>query len=140
MHPHIKVYIHTKLTDNCNEIGNLTCVVSSIMSKGNESDIIVMGDFNPDGSYFDEDDTNPFRDLQYTLAINNTWYAITKTGWTYDLIVLGNQICLLEFIQDRAQVFYFHGVYNLFNPEFVQDVSDQYPVYAEYWNDLLDDD
>ena len=104
------------------------------MNKGNESDIIVMGDFNTDGSCFDEDDTSPFRDLLYT------WDTITKTGWTYDLIMLGNQTCPYEFIQDSAQVFYLDEVYNLCNPEFIQDVSDHYPVYAEYWNDLLDDD
>jgi len=134
------VGIHTKPTDAYNEIGNLTSVVTSIMNKGNESDIIVMGDFNADGTYFDEDDTSSFKDPQYTWIINNTWDTMTKTGWTYDRIVLGTQTCSYEYIQDSAQVFYFDEAYNLIDPEFVQDVSDHYPVYAEYWNDLLDDD
>jgi len=134
------VGIHTKPTDACNEIGNLTSVVTSIMNKGNESDIIVMGDFNADGTYFDEDDTSSFKDPQYTWIINNTWDTMTKTGWTYDRIVLGTQTCSYEYIQDSAQVFYFDEAYNLIDPEFVQDVSDHYPVYAEYWNDLMDDD
>jgi len=134
------VGIHTKPTDAYNEIGNLTSVVTSIMNKGNESDIIVMGDFNADGTYFDEDDTSSFKDPQYTWIINNTWDTMTKTGWTYDRIVLGTQTCSYEYIQDSAQVFYFDEAYNLIDPEFVQDVSDHYPVYAEYWNDLMDDD
>jgi len=134
------VGIHTKPTDACNEIGNLTYVFNSIMNKGNESDIIVMGDFNADGTYFDEDDPSPFKDSQYTWTINNTWNTMTKTGWTYDRIVMGNQTCSYEYIQNSAQVFYFDEAYSLCDPEFVQDVSDHYPVYAEYWNDLVDDD
>ena len=134
------VGIHTKPSDAENEIGNLTHVYSSILNKGNESDIIVMGDFNADGSYFDEDEPNPFKESQYTWIINNTWDTMTKTGWTYDRIVLGNQTYSYEYIQDSAQVFYFDTAYSLNDTEFVHDVSDHYPVYAEYWNDLMDDD
>ena len=54
----VLVGIHTKPDDAYNEIGNLTLVVSSIQTANpNEHDIIVMGDFKADGTYFDEDDT-----------------------------------------------------------------------------------
>jgi len=48
----VLVGIHTKPDDAYNEIGNLTVVVPSILAANpNEKDVIVMGDFNADGSY-----------------------------------------------------------------------------------------
>jgi deoxyribonuclease-1-like protein len=63
----VLVGIHTKPDDAYNEIGNLTSVVSSILTANpNEKDIMVMGDFNADGTYFDEDSTsNMFRSSEY---------------------------------------------------------------------------
>jgi hypothetical protein len=46
-----------------------------------------MGDFNADGSYFDEDSTSDLD--EYAWVIDDSIYAITKsTDYTYDRIVL----------------------------------------------------
>ena len=84
------VGIHTKPSDAYSEISNLTLVVASIQeAKPDERDIIVMGDFNADGSYFDEnDDSCPLRAPQFHWLITNDMDTMTKTDYTYDRIVI----------------------------------------------------
>ena len=138
----VLVGIHTKPDDAYNEIGNLTSVVSSIQSANpNEYDIIVMGDFNADGSYFDEDDTsNLFKASEYNWIITNSMDTMVKTNYTYDRIVLLGATLNHEYYADSAQVFYFDQAYGLNNQTFVSEVSDHYPVFAQYKTNLFDDD
>jgi endonuclease/exonuclease/phosphatase family metal-dependent hydrolase len=134
------VGIHTKPDDAENEIGNLTAVVSSILQLNpNETDIIVMGDFNADGSYYDEEACTPFRDDE-TWIITNDMNTMTKTDWTYDRIVHTNQTSTHEYKNNTATVYYFDQEYNITDTTLIKAVSDHYPVYAEYYNDLPDDD
>jgi endonuclease/exonuclease/phosphatase family metal-dependent hydrolase len=136
------VGIHTKPDDAYNEIGNLTLVVSSIQAaKPNEKDIIVMGDFNADGTYFDEDDTsNLFKASEYKWLIRNDMDTMVKTDYTYDRIVVLDATFNHEYDANTAQVFYFDQVYGLNNQTFVSEVSDHYPVFAQYKTNLVDDD
>jgi len=138
----VLVGIHTKPDDAYNEIGNLTSVVSSIQTaNSNEHDIIVMGDFNADGSYFDEDDiSNLFKTSEYNWIITNDMDTMVKTDYTYDRIVLLDATLNHEYDADSAQVFYFDQAYGLNNQTFVSEVSDHYPVFAQYKTNLLDDD
>ncbi len=136
------VGIHAKPDDASNEVGNLTLVVSSILSSDlGERDIIVMGDFNADGSYLDEDDeSNPFKSSDYLWVISNEMDTMTKTDWTYDRIVLLDATYSSEYINGSAQVFYFDAWLGITDEELVWDVSDHYPVYAEFKTGLADDD
>ncbi|GAI20714.1 unnamed protein product, partial [marine sediment metagenome] len=86
------VGIHIKPDDATSEIGHLVDVVDSILVKSpNEKDVIVMGDFNADGSYFNEsDNTNPFKSSKYRWVITNDMDTMTKTDWTYDRMVMMN--------------------------------------------------
>ena len=138
----VLVGIHTKPDDAYNEIGNLTSVVSSIQTENpNERDIIVMGDFNADGSYFDEDDTsNPFKASEYNWLITDGMDTMVKTDYTYDRIVVLNVTLSHEYDVGTAQVFYYDQVYGLNNQTFVSEVSDHYPVFAQYKINLSDDD
>jgi len=138
----VLVGIHTKPDDAYNEIGNLTFVVSSIqVANPNEKDIIVMGDFNADGSYFDEDDTsNLFKASEYNWLITNDMDTMVKTDYTYDRIVVLDTTFNHEYDAGTAQVFYFDQVYGLNNQTFVSQVSDHYPVFAQYKTSRLDDD
>lgn len=138
----VLVGIHTKPDDAYNEIGNLTLVVSSIQtSKPEEKDIIVMGDFNADGSYFDESATsNPFKDSQYHWLITDNMDTMVKTDYTYDRIVILDTTLGHEHDAGTAHVFYFDQVYGLKNQTFVGEVSDHYPVFAQYQTNLVDDD
>lgn len=138
----VLVGIHTKPDDAYNEIGNLTLVVSSIQtSKPEEKDIIVMGDFNADGSYFDESATsNPFKASQYHWLITDNMDTMVKTDYTYDRIVILDTTLGHEYDAGTAHVFYFDQVYGLKNQTFVGEVSDHYPVFAQYQTNLVDDD
>jgi deoxyribonuclease-1-like protein len=138
----VLVGIHTKPDDAYNEIGNLTLVVSSIQTlQPEEKDIIVMGDFNADGSYFDEDATsNPFKASQYHWLISDNMDTMVNTEYTYDRIVILNTTLSHEYDAGTAQVFYFDQVYGLNNQTFVGEVSDHYPVFAQYKTNLVDDD
>ena len=134
--------IHTKPEDAYNEIGNLTSVVSSIQTaKPKEKDIIIMGDFNADGSYFNEDDTsNLFKASEYNWIITNDIDTTVKTDYTYDRIVVLDTTLNHEYDAGTAQAFYFDQAYGLTNQTFVEKISDHYPIFAQYKTNLEDDD
>ncbi len=134
--------IHIKPDDADSEIAHLADVVDSILNKNpNEKDIIVMGDFNADGSYFDEDTTsNTFKSFPYHWIITNDMDTMTKTGWTYDRIVIRDSTLNYEYIPNSAEVFYFDQEYGITDQDFVVKVSDHYPIYARFRTDLGDDD
>lgn len=138
----ILVGVHTKPEDAYNEIGNLTSVVSFIQGvRPGEKDIIVMGDLNADGRYFDEDDvSNPFSASGFYWIITNNMDTMTGTDYTYDRIVLLNATWNHEYIAGTASVFYFDQKYGMDNATIVSEISDHYPVFAEYRTDLADDD
>jgi hypothetical protein len=136
------VGIHTKPDDAYAEIGNLTLVVQYLLeTRPEERDIIVLGDLNADGSYFDEEDpSNPFKSQIFFWVVTNEMDTMTKTDWTYDRIVMLNETYHHEYINGGAQVFYFDLEYGLDDEELVWEISDHYPVYAEFRTNLVDDD
>ena len=138
----ILVGIHTKPSDAYSEISNLTLVISSIQeAKPNERDIIVMGDFNADGSYFDEDDVScPLRAPQFHWLITNDMDTMTETDYTYDRIVILKETLNHEYVEGSAGVFCFDQEYGISNTTFVGEISDHYPVVAGYVTGLADDD
>lgn len=136
------VGIHTKPDDARSEIGNLTNVVRSVLSKdATEKDIIVLGDFNADGRYFNESDrTSPFKTSEYFWVITNDMDTMIKTDYTYDRIVLMNATFRYEYLEESAAVFHFDMKYAISNATLVEEVSDHYPIYAEFSTDPPDDD
>jgi len=136
------VGIHTKPDDAPKEIGNLTVVVASILAGApDEGDVIVLGDLNADGDYFDEGGTsNPLQAAEYIWVVTDDMDTMTKTDWTYDRIILLNGTYSHEYVDGSTQVFYFDQAYGIADEELVWDVSDHYPVYAEFATGLADDD
>ena len=134
--------IHTKPDDAPQEIGNLTLVVASVLAENpDEADVIILGDLNADGSYFDEEGTsNPLQAPEYRWAVTDEMDTMTKTDWTYDRIILLDDTHGHEYVDGSVQVYYFDQIYGITNMELVWNVSDHYPVYAEYATDLTDDD
>ncbi len=134
------VGIHAKPDDAVSEIASLTLVFDSIKAGQLEQDIIAMGDFNADGSYYDEDDdTQPLRDSIYGWTVSNEVDTMTKTDWTYDRIVMLDSTYSNEYVMDSTAVYLFNQVHGL-NQSFTEDVSDHFPVYAEFRVDGPDDD
>jgi len=134
------VGIHSKPDDAENEIGSLTLIFDAIKTSQDDQDIIVLGDFNADGSYYDEDDsTQPLMDPMYYWTVSNDVDTMTKTDWTYDRIVMLDSTYSSEYVMDSTGVYYFNDVYGL-NQSFTEEVSDHFPVYAEFRVDGPDDD
>jgi len=136
------VGIHTKPDDAPQEIGNLTLVIASILAADpDEADIIILGDLNADGSYFNEDATsNPLQAPEYHWTVTDEMDTMTKTDWTYDRIILLDATYSHEYLDASTQVYYFDLALGIVDEEFVWDVSDHYPVYAKFATDLEDDD
>jgi deoxyribonuclease-1-like protein len=96
-----------------------------------EGDFIVMGDFNADCSYFNENSQSSLRSSDYFWVINNSVDTTTKsTDCTYDRIIITNP-AKTDFTGE-AGVFRFDTVYNLSYNSTIA-VSDHYPVYASFW-------
>lgn len=96
-----------------------------------EDDFIVLGDFNADGSYFDEDESSSLSTGAYCWLINNSMDTTTKASdCTYDRIVISDST-MSEFTGNSG-VFRYDLEYNLSYDETVA-VSDHYPVYGEFW-------
>jgi len=133
--------IHVKPDDAEAEIGELVNVFNSTLAKeAGERDIIIMGDFNADGSYFDEDGASPLKAEEFSWIITNDMDTMTKTDWTYDRIVMTDATFEHEYVANSAAVFYFDDEYGIDDQELVEYVSDHYPVYAEFRTGLQDDD
>ncbi|KKL98891.1 hypothetical protein LCGC14_1819880 [marine sediment metagenome] len=85
----VLINIHTKPDDAENEIGYLPDVIADVFPHLNEMDVICLGDFNADGSYFDEDTyTTIFPSSQYNWLITNSIdTTVAASDNTYDRIV-----------------------------------------------------
>ena len=134
------VGIHAKPDDAVNEIGSLTLVFDAIMAEQDDQDIIALGDFNADGSYYNEDDdSQPLRDSIYHWTVSNDLDTMTMTDWTYDRIVMLDSTYSSEYVMGSTAVYYFNDVHGL-NQTFTEEVSDHFPVFAEFRVDGPDDD
>lgn len=89
-----------------------------------------MGDFNADGSYFDEDGYSPLKSSEYIWIISNNLDTTTKlTDYTYDRIVLTQSV--LPYYISSSGVIRYDLIYGL-TQEVTEEVSDHYPVYAQF--------
>jgi deoxyribonuclease-1-like protein len=131
--------VHTKPEEARWEIGNLTIVAQGVLdADSGEKDIIVLGDLNADGDYFDEDGPSPLKLEPYIWITGNTLDTMTKTDWTYDRMVITGAT-IHEYVEGSCTAFYFDSEYGL-SGDIVADVSDHYPLYAVFRVDLADDD
>lgn len=131
--------IHTKPEDAFNEIDKLDLVVKDAESKFADDDFIVLGDFNADCNYFNEKaDSSALEGPEYYWVIEDSADTTTKsTVCTYDRIVFKKDTTLTDYVGNWG-VFRFDTEYNL-NQELTEDVSDHYPVWAEFYTDRDND-
>ena len=105
--------IHTKPDDVYNEFTNLENLIGEP-----EEDIIILGDLNADGSYYDEDNIAHFTDWNWIIT-NDVDTTVAISNNTYDRII----------ISDAAMNNYISkGVMN----DVTKDESDHYLVYAVF--------
>ena len=123
--------IHTDPDEATKEIGSLPIVIQDAKAHyPGELDVIVLGDFNADCSYFDEDDMScPLRDDSFTWLITNDMDTnVATTSCTYDRIVI--TVDPLSEAPVKAGVYRFDQIFGLTEEE-TKDVSDHYPVWVE---------
>ncbi len=123
--------IHTDPDEATEEIDSLTDVVDWIyVAYPSEPDVIVMGDFNADGIYFDEESDTPLRAPGYHWLIGNDCDTTTgDTMRTYDRIVITTS--LEDEYTGNAGVFRYDDRFGVVFP-LLTGVSDHYPVYAVF--------
>ncbi len=134
--------IHTKPDDARAEICALAKVVEDAEARyNNDDDVIVLGDFNADGSYFNENTTECLRGIGYNWAIGNSIdTTVAATDNTYDRIVFRNSFGDEDF-SGPAGAFYFNLPQTetpFFQVELLpglelKNVSDHYPIWAVFY-------
>jgi len=126
------VNIHTKPDDATDEIKNLAKVKTYIFQKHpGDGDIIFLGDFNADGSYYDED--NNALGEQYFWAIqNNLDTTVAKSDNTYDRIVFLKEYTLEDYAY-KSGVDRFEKRWNDISEEEMKAISDHYPVWGIFY-------
>ena len=129
------VNIHTKPTDAKHEINALCDVVKDAVNRSPKNkDVIVLGDYNADGSYFSESAITGFRVAQYFLSIpDNFDTTVSENTNTYDRIVFQKQYTSEDF-SGKVGVFRFDEEYHL-SKQMAKQVSDHYPVWAVFYTD-----
>ncbi|WP_445475307.1 exonuclease/endonuclease/phosphatase family protein [Methanococcoides methylutens] len=122
----VLMVIHTDPDEATEEINALDDVLEyAQLSYPDEGDFVLMGDFNADGSYFDEDSSSDLDD--HFWLIDDSLDTTTKsTDYTYDRIVLTDTS---DLVGDHG-VFRYDLEYGL-SEEMTVAVSDHYPVYME---------
>jgi endonuclease/exonuclease/phosphatase (EEP) superfamily protein YafD len=115
------------------EINALPMVVDYFRGRWNEADVVLAGDFNADGHYYDErylQEVFPYD--QFRIVISNE-YDTTLAGRdnTYDRIIITQSV--VEDYTGVCGTLLFDELYR-FDQYGVQphDVSDHYPVWAEF--------
>jgi len=126
------VGVHIKPDDAFDELPALAEVAETI-ADSTEGDVILLGDFNADCSYLNENDAaHPFRAAAYHWVIENSVETAVKSGCTYDRIVLLDGTFGREYVPQSAQVFRYDQEFGITDPGFVARVSDHFPVFAEF--------
>jgi endonuclease/exonuclease/phosphatase family metal-dependent hydrolase len=115
------------------EIRAMPRVADFFQRHWNESDVIMVGDFNADGSYFDErflEDVFPRSHFQIVIS-NEYDTSVAASDNTYDRIIISNSV--IEDYSGACGVLRFDELYNFDQYHIVpRDVSDHFPIYAEF--------
>ncbi len=130
---------HIKPGDVSNELKHLAVVINDIYDSSAEKDIIVVGDMNADGSYFNEDNLVVILPLWVQLIGNDKDTTVAVSDNTYDRMMTCDTTSSVEYT-GTSGVFRWDNEYGITDIGFVKKVSDHYPVYAEFRVDLEDDD
>lgn len=135
------VGIHTKPKKAKQEINSLAKVVADIQNDGiSDDDIIVLGDLNADGDYFNEnDETNALKSSKFFWLISNDIDTMVASNNTYDRIIILYPT-INEYVNSSASVFDFGEEFEISDNKLLQKISDHFPVFAEFKTNLVDDD
>jgi endonuclease/exonuclease/phosphatase family metal-dependent hydrolase len=125
------INIHTDPDEATDEINNLTNVISDTKEHFSEKDIILMGDLNADGAYYDERNTAlPLRDDAFIWLIRNEAdTTVAASSNAYDRIII-TAASAEDYLVGTARVFKFDQEIKLNCAP--KELSDHYPVFATF--------
>jgi hypothetical protein len=132
----ILINTHIQPSHAAREIAALPGVARFFQELWGETDVALVGDFNADGSYYDEDDLAAvFSGDGYRIIIANDCDTTVASGDnTYDRIIISASA-----VEDYAGVcgaLRFDEVYDFSELSIEpRHVSDHYPVWAEFYTD-----
>lgn len=132
----VLVNIHAKPDDATAEIGYLDDVMVDAEAHLDDPDVICLGDFNADGSYYDEDlYTSDFPSSEYVWLIGNDLdTTVASSDNTYDRIV--TTVDSEEDFAGDVGVLRFDTIYDFSSPTLEpDDVSDHFPVWARFYTE-----
>jgi endonuclease/exonuclease/phosphatase family metal-dependent hydrolase len=127
---------HIQPSDAESEIAALPEVIRYFQRMWNESDALVVGDFNADGSYYNEDNlASVFPDSEYQIIITNDYdTTVAESDNTYDRFIITSSS--KEDFTGACGVVYYDAMYDFpslgIEPK---EVSDHFPVWAEFYTD-----
>jgi endonuclease/exonuclease/phosphatase family metal-dependent hydrolase len=124
---------HLKPGDAEAEITALPEVVTYYQSFWNESDVLIVGDFNADGYYYDESGLSEiFPESEYTIIVSNEYdTTVAVSDNTYDRFII--TATAIEDFTGNFGVLRFDEVYDFDQYSIApRAVSDHYPIWAEF--------
>ncbi|XP_026876002.2 deoxyribonuclease gamma-like [Electrophorus electricus] len=131
----VMIPVHTKPDDSEKELDELYDVVQVVKQKWKTDNIMVLGDFNADGSYVSKKEMKAIRifsDKNFHWLITDDVDTTTRTGNdnTYDRIVVHGKKLLDAIVPNSAKPFNFQKEFGLTESDALK-VSDHYPVEVE---------
>jgi len=117
------------------EIRALPNVVTYYVDLWKDPDVLVMGDFNADGQYFDSSLLDSiFPGIEYRVIFTNEDTTLAKSHNTYDRFIITNSA--VEDFTGSFGVIRFDEAYDFEELKILpRKVSDHYPIWAEFWTD-----
>ncbi|XP_046882079.1 deoxyribonuclease-1-like isoform X3 [Hypomesus transpacificus] len=127
--------VHTKPVGAEKELDELYNVFRDVQHKWGTDNIMILGDFNADGSYVSKEEMKGIRirsdkNFHWLISDDVDTTANHKNDHTYDRIVVYGDDMLAAIVPDSAKPFNFQQEYGL-TYEQTLDVSDHYPVEVE---------
>jgi endonuclease/exonuclease/phosphatase family metal-dependent hydrolase len=127
---------HIQPSDAEKEIAALPEVIRYFQRVWNETDALVVGDFNADGTYYNENNlASVFPDSDYQIVITNEYNTtVAESDNTYDRFIITTSS--KEDFTGNFGVVYYDAIYDFpslgIEPK---EVSDHFPVWAEFYID-----
>ncbi|XP_016360526.1 deoxyribonuclease gamma-like [Sinocyclocheilus anshuiensis] len=127
----VMIPVHTKPDDAEREIDELYDVFKAVQKKWGTKNIMILGDFNADGTYLSEAAKKKNRiweeDFHWLIEDGVDTTASNNNRYTYDRIVVYGDDMRNAVVPNSAKSFNFQAAYSLTDTEALR-VSDHYPV------------
>ncbi|XP_054640486.1 deoxyribonuclease 1 like 4, tandem duplicate 1 [Dunckerocampus dactyliophorus] len=131
----VMIPVHTKPQDSETELDELFDVFEHVKAKWRTDNVMILGDFNADGSYVSERDMQSIRircdkNFHWLIGDDVDTTASNTNAHTYDRIVVYGDDMFHAVVPNSARPFNFQKAFSLSNEQALK-VSDHYPVEVE---------